>query len=111
MIERKCLCIKRSELFYPIKCHVFEMNVKVASPKTEALSDCARAECRNFEIVLICLYVCINNAVRCTLHILSTISPVPLIGIGIFKVTIWICYYMVHACNWLKILSKVNMIT
>ena len=47
--------------------------ILIASLKSEAISDCAQGECRTFEIVLIYVCLSVNNAVRCTLHVLSVI--------------------------------------
>ena len=36
------------------------LSLFIASPKGEAISDCAQGECRAFSIVLICLSVCLS---------------------------------------------------
>ena len=75
----------------------------IASPKGEAIRDCAQGECRTFEIVLICVCLSVNNAARCTLHLLSAMQLVPLLGIQAMKPRFGWVTIVVHACDWLKI--------
>ena len=54
-----------------------------------------KVECRTFKSYLsVCLFVSVNNAVRCTLHVLSTIWPVPSHrSISMIGVTPWLGHY------------------